>query len=293
MRDSVLILHGYHRAVFLAPPVFPDFLWRGGDFYRHDSSSLPLSWSNLTSLILMPRDPPDCQIILDILARCSRLQTCKVEVAEHEDEHLQDSIVECLSLHSLQLWCYSSPLNNSGRLLSCLSVSNLQDFRLGGAEEPSNSASLLSSLATCTHLQSISITSSMFRSHELVDFLRGLPPTLQRLRITDTSRSSSPLNNDFFITLEMLAVLPALEELVMVNNRKLSDEALLRFIISRMPILQRVDIAFDRVMQVDILPSLESFMESGAQVSLAYTTDVSFDVSPYLGLPDGPRPSTW
>ncbi|KAF7370257.1 hypothetical protein MSAN_00656800 [Mycena sanguinolenta] len=247
-------------------------------------------------LTLMPRDALSCQIILDILARCSRLQTCKVGVVEHEGEHLQDSIVECLSLHSIEVWCYSSPLDNSGHLLSRLSVPNLQDFTLGGAAVPSNSISLLSSLATCTHLQSISITCEMFYSHELVDFLRGLPPTLQCLCIDHQWHPgplSSLLDDNFFVTLETLAVLPALEELIMVNNRELSDEALLRFIISRMPTLRRVDIKFDREMQVDILPSLESFLESGAQVSLTYTTDFCYDVSPYLGLPDRPRLGTW
>ncbi|KAF7370259.1 hypothetical protein MSAN_00657000 [Mycena sanguinolenta] len=268
------------------------FSLTGGDFRDHDSSSLPLSWGNLTSLTLMTRDAPNCQIILDILARCSRLRTCKVGLAEYEGEHLQDSVVECLSLRSMEVWCSFSPLNDSGRLLSRLSVPNLQDFRLDGAAAPSNSASLLSTLAACTHLQTIGFTVEMFWSHELVDFLRGLPPTLQCLRIAQQWHPSpiSPLLDDnFFVTLETLAVLPTLEELIMINNQDLSDDALLHFIVSRMPTLRRVDMKFDREMQVDILPALDSFMESGAQVSLTYTTDFGYNVSPYLGLPDSPR----
>ncbi|KAF7370228.1 hypothetical protein MSAN_00653600 [Mycena sanguinolenta] len=273
------------------------FSLTGGDFHHHQSSSLSLSWCNLTSLTLVPRDAPNCQIILDILARCSRLRACKVGVAEHEGEHLQDSIVECLSLHSMEVWCYSSPLDSSGRLLSRLSVPNLQDFTLGGREEPSASTSLISSLATCTCLQSISIANGMFRNHELVDFLRGLPPSARRLRIAEQWHRSSLcpiLGDNFFASLELSpersAILPALKELAITNNRELSDDALLRFIISRMSTLRRVDITFEREMQVDILPSLQSFMESsGAQIFLAYRTDLGYDVSPYSGLPDSPR----
>ncbi|KAJ6581970.1 hypothetical protein B0H19DRAFT_1117157 [Mycena capillaripes] len=58
--------------------------------------------------------------------------------------------------------------------------------------------------------------------------------------------------------------------------------------------LRRCHIQFHRPMVVDILPSLESFMESGLDVSLAYSplhTTTGF--SPWQGLADAPGPPFW
>ncbi|KAJ6480858.1 hypothetical protein C8R45DRAFT_316874 [Mycena sanguinolenta] len=277
----------------LCAPGLSRFSLMGGDLHDHPSSRLPLPWSNLTALTLLTRDPQKCQDILDILAQCSQLQTCQLRVVESESEYRQDSIVECSSLHSIELWCSSpSPLHNSGRLLSRLSLPALQDFTLHGVEEPSDSGSLLSSLATCTRLQSINIASAMFRKHALVDFLRGAPSSVRRLCVAEPWHRGPfcpILDANFFEALEPSTVLPALEELSITTSRELSDEALLRFIISRMSTLRRVDIAFDREKQGDILPSLQSFLKSGAQVSITYVTDPSYSASPFLGLPDEPQ----
>ncbi|KAJ6480833.1 hypothetical protein C8R45DRAFT_1003795 [Mycena sanguinolenta] len=278
----------------LCAPGLSRFSLTGGYLHETRSSRLPLPWSNLTVLTLLTREQT-CQDILDVLARCSQLRTCKLGL-EHQSEHRQDSIVECVFLHSIEIWCSSSPLHNSGRLLSRLSLPALQDFTLDGLDEPSNSDFLLSALATYTRLQYISISSAMFWSHELVDFLRGLTPSVRRLRVAERWQSGpfSPiLDDNFFEALEPSTVLPALEEVVITTGGELSDEALLRFIVSRMPTLRRVDIKFDREMQVNILPTLQSFVESGPQVSLAYTTSPLYIVSPYLGLPDAPQLGSW
>ncbi|KAJ6456071.1 hypothetical protein C8R45DRAFT_1034823 [Mycena sanguinolenta] len=280
----------------LRAPSLSSFSLIGGDLHGHHSSRLPLPWSNLTALTLLTRDAQTCQEILDILARCSQLQTCQLGVVERESEYKQDCIVECPFLHNIELWCSSSPLQNSGHLMSRLSLPALQDFTLYGADEPSDSDSLLSSLATCTCLQSINIASAMFLSHALVDFLRGAPSAVRRLCVTEPWHRGPfcpVLDDNFFLALETFTVLPGLEELIIKTSRELSDEALLRFIVSRMPTLRRVDMTFDREMQVDVLPALQSFLESGAQVSLRYATDPSYILSPYLGLPDTPQLGSW
>jgi hypothetical protein len=73
-----------------------------------------------------------------------------------------------------------------------------------------------------------------------------------------------------------------------------SDEALLHFIISRIPKLKRVDVKFDRERQIDILPGLQSFVHDGLKVFITYISVALPWFSPWQGLPDAPsEPNTW
>jgi hypothetical protein len=73
-----------------------------------------------------------------------------------------------------------------------------------------------------------------------------------------------------------------------------SDEALLHFIISRIPKLKRVDVKFDRERQIDILPDLQSFVDDGLKVSITHISVALPRFSPWQGLPDAPpEPNTW
>ncbi|KAJ7211820.1 hypothetical protein B0H12DRAFT_1242519 [Mycena haematopus] len=55
---------------------------------------------------------------------------------------------------------------------------------------------------------------------------------------------------------------PALQELVISTYKNVSDEALLRFIVPRMPTLRLVDITFHQEIEVDIPPSCNGNIRS-------------------------------
>ncbi|KAJ6594527.1 hypothetical protein B0H19DRAFT_1225651 [Mycena capillaripes] len=267
-----------------------------------NASTFPLRWNQLTTLSLMGptwamTQPQTCQVVLDILSRCPQLRICKVFVQSPVEALLTDSVVECPLLHILLLNC---SLNTSGSLLSRLSLPDLRDFILRGhidhSGSPSTMDSLVSFFAASPHLESISIESHAFLKPTLKEFLRGLPPTIRRLQIIEPLNMWNPflgpLDDDAFAALELSLDrpihCPALQELVIVNCRQVSDEALLRFITSRVPTLRLVNIKFDRAMEVDILPSLQSFMEAGLKTSIFYLPTAAPQFSPWLGLPDAP-----
>ncbi|KAF7376633.1 hypothetical protein MSAN_00080100 [Mycena sanguinolenta] len=245
------------------------------------ASSLPLRWVQLTDLDLM--GPP--------------LGAGHPQMSSFfgpQETPPRDLIIELLFLHILDLMCFGAPLLISEQFLSHLSLPKLRDFKLDGLEDPQDSAAsadlLVSFLAASTCLETISIGSGTFSKSSLTNVLRGLPPTVCRLIIESRGRYSSArvaLDDDILATLEGSTLCPALQVLVVSSaSCEMSDEALLRFIISRMPTLRRVDIAFNREMQVDILPELQSFLENGLQISLAYTMPPPPNFSPWMGLPD-------
>ncbi|KAJ6498741.1 hypothetical protein C8R45DRAFT_93552 [Mycena sanguinolenta] len=269
------------------------------------ASNLPLRWNQLKSLDLMgpplgAGHPQTCDIVLDALSDCLNLRTCKLVVFGSPDKPPRDVTLELLFLHTLDLTCIASPVLTSGQLLSRLLLPALRDFKLDGLDYPDDPASsadlLISFLAASTCLETLSICSSPFPKSSLTSLLRALPPTLCRLDFIE-SRERYPLprivlDDDVLAALELRpdcsTVCPALLELVISPFNEVSDEALLRVIISRMPTLRRVDVAFNRAMEVDILPRLESFLESGAQISIAYPTVPPGYFSPWIGLPDRP-----
>ncbi|KAJ7248624.1 hypothetical protein B0H12DRAFT_1123490 [Mycena haematopus] len=285
---------------FLCGPNLTRFSLLGGNTNPLD---LPLRWNQLTALSLMGpawglAHPQTCEVIFEILSRCPKLQTCKLLVQGPPEGDLSHSIVECPCLHTVELTCVGTPLLTAGILLTRLSLPDLRDFKLSGLGElPSvfSGDSLVSSLAASTHLERISIHSNTFSKPFLYDFLRGLPPTIRYLHITEPmhmwrpSIAEAALDDDVFAALNAPpACCPALEELVIYSCRKVSDEALLRFIISRVSTLKLVDIQFDREREVDIFPNLEPFLEAGGKASITYITLSPPQFSPWVGLPDAP-----
>ncbi|KAF8200047.1 hypothetical protein K438DRAFT_1823110 [Mycena galopus ATCC 62051] len=219
-------------------------------------SQSPVRWDRLTDLSLF--SPQTCEIILEVLSRCPRLQTSKLIVHEPVETHLTDNVVECTSLHTLELLCAGTPLLSFGRLLSRLALPGLRDLKLVGVQRLFGALRpelLISSLAALTHLETITIDSALISKPLLINFLRGTPSSLPRARGTGHRKC-----------------------------REASDEALLRFVLSRAPTLKRVDIKFDRERRVDILSSLQQFTEAGLKISLTY---VSPSFSPWAGLSDG------
>jgi hypothetical protein len=140
----------------------------------------------------------------------------------------------------------------------------------------------------------MSVDRAAFPESNLINFLRSLPPTVRRLDITESPPflGGAPDPDDVFPALQVSPdqpfLFPALEELAIGHCRTVSDEALLRFVTSRVPTLKLVDIQFDRERQVDILPSLEPFAEDGLKTSITYIPASTPSFSPFIGLPDGP-----
>ncbi|KAF8201150.1 hypothetical protein K438DRAFT_1821476 [Mycena galopus ATCC 62051] len=247
---------------------------------RNDNClDLPLQWNQLTSLILFPSSSLSSssswdaghlqtpQVVLDILSTCPKLQICMFLVHDSVDGFVADDIVECPSLRSVDILC------------------------LGG--QPLHTAQLIGfSLAAFPLLNSIVIDTETFTQASLMDFVSALPPTIRSLRITEPTdpwqlASSAPvLDDEVLVTLA--AHCPALRELIIFNCRHVTDDALLRFIISGIPTLRRVQIKFERERQVDIRPSIQPFVDNGLECNAMYMSPPPPPPrsSPWEGLPD-------
>ncbi|KAJ7162234.1 hypothetical protein C8R46DRAFT_1103955 [Mycena filopes] len=277
-------------------------------------SDLPLRWNQLTSLSIMGPawgmgNTQTSELALNILSRCPALRTCKMLVHDAAEGHMShvavppsDAIVECRFLHTLDLMCVGAPLYTSGRLLGRLSTPGLRDFRLRGQGEPHGTFTadaVVSALAASTRLDSVSIDSDTFSKATLTVFLRGLPPKVRFLHVTDLFHSWHTDFTDGVFDDDVLAAFspspdspvplcPALRDLTITHCHNLTDEAIFRFISSRVPALRRVDIRFDRDRQVDIRPRLQPFVEADLQATLNYITLAPMQFSPWQGLPDAP-----
>jgi hypothetical protein len=180
-----------------------------------------------------------------------------------------------------------------------LSLPELRQFGLRGYSSP-ESYSLLSFssfLAVSTRLESLNISTDTFSKASLADLFRGLPPTMQRLKITESW--ATPGIDDTFDD-DILAILtpsqdhpspccPALQELTVRQCVAVSDTALLRLVSARMTAescspLRRVEVLFSRPREFDILPTLQPFIDSGLLVSLKYFASTPSQLSPWLGL---------
>ncbi|KAJ7762497.1 hypothetical protein B0H16DRAFT_1529026 [Mycena metata] len=279
-------------------------------------SDLPLRWNQLIALSIMGPawgmgNAQTSELALSILSRCPELRTCKMLVHDTPEGHmghipapLSDAIVECHFLNTLDIMCVGAPLYTSGRLLGRLSTPNLRDFRLRGQGEPHTTFTadtVVSALAASTRLESISIDSDTFSKATLLAFLRGLPPTVRNLRITDLFHSWHSPYTDGVLDDDVLAAFspspnldspiplcPALQELTITHCHNITDEAIFRFVSSRVPALKRVEIRFDRDRQVNILPRLKPFVDAGLLAVLSYVPPPLMQFSPWQGLPDAP-----
>ncbi|KAJ7354504.1 hypothetical protein DFH08DRAFT_855059 [Mycena albidolilacea] len=262
---------------------------------------LPVHWDQLTTLsiggpkwtsrsVAMTSEAMWC-----IFSRCSALRRCKLVVNDRDETPmLQHPIVELPFLHTLVLHCNAREAPADLVLLKHLSFPKLRHFKSIGTSQLENSPILRDFFTNSICMESLTIDTNIFRNPRFIETLAGLPP-IRRLMIRDTGgpgRGRLPLVDDDALTVLMSpALCPALQELYMDCRDTISDATVLRFISARMQnprtTLKRVDIRFGRPMTIDIMPSLRTFIESGLEVSLIYSSSRSKS-SPWKGLVDAP-----
>ncbi|KAJ6465863.1 hypothetical protein C8R45DRAFT_1219683 [Mycena sanguinolenta] len=266
----------------------------------------PLSWNQLTVLTIGGPEARQCtsEMVLPVISRCLQLRSCKLLLDTlSEISAPQSPIVELPFLHTLAIRCTSSISPAVSILLKHLLLPELRNFTfLGGffGDGPCR-ATLADFFLRSTRLESFQINTNISPLSFLHEILRSLPPTIRHLRIRDIPVGGVPQSITIDDTiLEVLAtpgLCPALHHLTIERGSNISDPAVLQFITARMlefePLLQRVEIKFDRMMMVDIMPSLHQFLETGLTVSLDYLSPWTLSFSPWDGLDHNPGISPW
>ncbi|KAJ7022127.1 hypothetical protein C8F04DRAFT_1139081 [Mycena alexandri] len=302
-------------AMFRAPAL-RDFAFAG-----HDSNIMdfPIHWANLTSLSLMGHGwgVLTCKIALDVLSKCSQMQTCRLLLSEDNFGTPSlaagsGSILELPHLHSLYLTSLGLPLG-VGNLLSRLCLPVLRELELRGhanigVDDPTFAANLVAFLAASSRFESLRADTQMFTKPSLIDLFRGLPATITRLHLIDRAHPWGPPGVNAVLDDDAIEVLtpspdrtsaivcPKLQELHITRCLCPSDKALLRFIVERMsiptPALKRVEIQFTRQMQVDITADIQPFLDTAMLKVLTtyhHPTIGGGSFSPWLGLADAPN----
>ncbi|KAJ7741295.1 hypothetical protein B0H16DRAFT_1728553 [Mycena metata] len=283
---------GWNRFRVLNGPRVSSIYALGNDLMAED---FPIRWQELTALEMAGptwRTSVTSEIVLRILGNCPKLQSCKVIL---NDGHPSSGVllahppVECKFLHTLQFSC-----ENAGatfpRLLDRISLPELRSFILRWEVDSGACPSLAHQFKGWTKLESLDIDSERTLTPEFLEDFRSLPPTMRRLVIHDVGLAEQ-VPRDTDDSLPGLAVCPLLETLEIYKCVNISDAALLRFITARMgvaprPTLRRVHVTFNRYMTLDILPSLQPFIENGLDVSISHNERAPMKLAPWLGLSD-------
>ncbi|KAJ6588665.1 hypothetical protein B0H19DRAFT_1226429 [Mycena capillaripes] len=287
----------WNHCEMLRSPRISSFSISGNSFFP---DKLPLHWDKLTDLAISGHvweTLMTSEGVLQILSGCLRLRSCKFVVNDGGITQilLQHPVVELSFLHTLEL-DFGNIISMVPQLLERLSLPELRTFTLHGQADLENPFSLAPFFTFWTHLESLNIDSNTFSKSTMLDSVRHLPASLRQFSIRDIISGVQPE----FLSLDddVLAVLasgcPALETLLMNHCWTISDTALLHFISARMieecPTKLKLYITFCRRMKLDILPSVQSFIERGLDISLTYIPmqPPPGPYSPWNGLADGP-----
>ncbi|KAJ7758533.1 hypothetical protein DFH07DRAFT_919284 [Mycena maculata] len=268
--------------------------------------SFPLRWEHLTSFAIanphpiVARDMLTSAKVMQMLSGCARIRECQLAA----DGGSENSTLILPSLHLLHITAAGIVDLTIRHLLNRLSLPELRHFEFFGRAE-GNVVDFAPFLAMSTSLETIEIETQTFTKSSLMGLFHALPPTMKHLRIVNSHRRSEwvkALDDEAFSALipstNSLAVsCPALQEL-RIPHCSISDKALLRFITARMaaqPVtLKRVEIGFNREMEVDIRTDIQRFVEDGLKVSITYRPGLIgpkiWQSSPWQGLPDAPSP---
>ncbi|KAJ6573537.1 hypothetical protein DFH09DRAFT_1152060 [Mycena vulgaris] len=261
---------------------------------------LPLPWNRLKSLSVLAGWTSD--IALQVLSWCPQLRTCHLLINPGNSSGVREPGLELSFLHTLHLQYYDSYSNTVRLLFSHLFLPQLRHLKLHGNYIYDDDGAVISYgpfLTAAPHIESLELTTEQFSTKSFADFLRELPPTILKLKLSAYGNQPPPwdrVNDEYGVfddeILESLIpspdfptpCCPGLHVLEITHGCYFSDETLLRFIKSRT--LQRVFIRFAREMQVDIRPELEAFIQSGLDLELTYSSPGGFRFSPWGGLED-------
>ncbi|KAJ7743324.1 hypothetical protein B0H16DRAFT_1009803 [Mycena metata] len=270
---------------FLHTPTLSDLAFTG---YQANLLELPIQWTNITTLLLTGRMEglrPD--LMLGILSKCPQIQTCHfgLPYAEHGTISLDinDSVTELVHLRSLQITGW---LDGITGILRPLLVPALREFALNGrmsALDPTLPSHLTAFFARSQGLQGLVINTYLFDNISLLELLRNLPATIQRLHVSNVK---AILDADAFAMLippeslsgdpQVAVSCPELQDLTISGGQCPSDEALVRFVTARMMIepprarLTRLEIRLDRAMEFDIRPRIQPFLDTGLKLYTTY-----------------------
>ncbi|KAJ6586384.1 hypothetical protein DFH09DRAFT_1359723 [Mycena vulgaris] len=268
---------------------------------------LPLRWDNLVDLSIKAGwgklgDPLiTSEVALQLLSQCRALQTCQLQVNDLPDTGSgMKHIIECASLHTLDVMVIGDLAATVRELLPRLSLSALRHLKLyGHSNDDDNISYTPCFFAAAPCLETLDLNLDLFSRSSLIDFFRGLSPTIHKLHITENSGyRSSILDDDALAALIPSPSVPApwffnLQELGIHGCRAFSDQALLHFIQSGMSapalgMLKRLAIQFSREMCLDILPDLQHIIDAGLRIELTYPPPLPRNFSPWVGLADDP-----
>ncbi|KAF8213677.1 hypothetical protein K438DRAFT_1804437 [Mycena galopus ATCC 62051] len=262
----------------------------------------PLAWTKLTTLIIGGSStwPNQSRLTSDatlrVVSACSRLQCCKLTIHdEPETPTLTYSIAELPFLHTLAVRCASYAASTVPVLLMHLSLPELRSFTFIG--QTADSPALADFFANLLRLESFTTAAELFSRPALLKTLRGLPPAIQRLHMRQVAWGSPEpsLDDDVLAVLNFPGLCPALQSLEIDDQSlSISEEAVVRFLSARMlespPTLKHVGVKFGRQKGLDVMPSIQPFLELGLTVSLDYLPYSSWQFSPWRGLDDAPVP---
>ncbi|KAJ6508594.1 hypothetical protein C8R45DRAFT_447431 [Mycena sanguinolenta] len=242
-----------------------------------DPLSLPLQWSKLRELRLEchihwteqgPEWGLDFEGALNVLRRCLNLEWCELRVtkkSQHSDSaHTPPSII-LPRLHTLILGGSEFSLQ---KWILDLVAPNLHSLRIGRLDSPLNRGTR-GRLSVDIDLTRFTSTTSLRES--LQSF-----PKICRLRLVAGSYDRVFLDDEFmalFYSSHHLCPMLTDIEIVVPPSAKVSDAAVLAFIKARMTMstpLQRFQASFNRPMEFDVMPELQSFIADGLEVIIQY-----------------------
>ncbi|KAJ7499950.1 hypothetical protein FB451DRAFT_1207060 [Mycena latifolia] len=264
-------------------------------------------WDRLTGLSLMGGWTDDSSltssVALEIFSMCPLLRTCRIFLNDDPPPGHFSPSVELRFLRSLHIVSGISQSSGMRQMFSRLSLPELRHFDFRRRSDSDGEVSFATLLAASPRFESLQIETDSLTKTTLLSLLRRLPPTTHTLHIADTiniwgAPGMDIIDDEFIEALtpspdHPTASCPRLRELHIIQcSGGLSDAALLHFITSRVtvqpsPTLKRVNIHFNREMQVDIRPDIQPFLDGGLGVLTTYLKPEVW-CSPWQGLPDAP-----
>ncbi|KAF7346531.1 Hexose carrier protein [Mycena sanguinolenta] len=246
-----------------------------------DPLSLPLPWSNLRRLRLEfylwrtahgNEGGLDFDGALDVLRRCPRLESCEIRVnrfsARYSGSGLghDSSSIILPHLHTLILSGFEFQLQ---RWIPDLVVPNLRSLQIGNlntSPSRSNRARL-----------SVDLDLTRFTTTSLREFLESFPMIshLQLMATHHPTPASSEVDEFIALICPPHYPCPMLTDIKIVAPpfARVSDAQVLALIKARMSMpnpLRRFQARFNRPMELDVMPELQSFISDGLQVNLEY-----------------------